>query len=90
MTIKQYFKKGGVWNFECDIKYPYRFMNVDICFLNDQKMEDETQFSISASAYSKTELDDLFKDFVKENKIKNPVVLSITVVQVAETMEKLD
>ena len=36
------------------------------------------------------ELDDLFMDFVKENKIKNPIVLSVTVVQVAETMDELD
>ena len=56
MTIKQYFKNGGAWNFECDTKGPYRFMNVDVSFLNDQKMEDEIQFSISASAYSKSQL----------------------------------
>ena len=86
MTIKEYIKKNG-WQVECETK-PCRYMNVDVNFLNNEKAEDETQFSIRA--YDADELDQLFNDFCKENGFKKNSVTCVTIVQMAETMEELD
>ena len=94
MTVKQYFKNGGTWNIECDLISPYRVMSVDIDFEypaeKGEIKEDETQFDIST--YDENELNDLFKDFLKENKIKikDVTIRSVTVVQVAVKMDDLD
>ena len=63
-------------------------MNVDISFLNNEKAEDETQFSIRA--YDVEELDQLFNDFCKENGFNRNTVTCIAIVQMAETMDELD
>lgn len=94
MTIKQFFKNDGAWSIECDLATSYRVMSVDIDFeYPDEEgeiKEDETQFDISA--YDENELNDLFKDFLKENKIriKDVTIRSVTVVQVAKTIDDLD
>ena len=93
MTVKQYFKNGGVWNFECDLISPYRVMAVDVDFeYPDEEgeiKEDETQFDINA--YDENELNDLFKDFLKENKIKikDVIIRSVTIIQVAKSIKDL-
>ena len=94
MTIKQFFKNDGDWNVECNLISPYRVMTVDIDFeYPDEKGEivlDETQFDINA--YDENELNELFKEFLKENniKIKDLVIRSVTVVQVAKSIDELD
>ena len=86
ITIKECIKKNG-WQYECETK-PCRYMNVDISFLNNEKAEDETQFSIRA--YDVEELNQLFNDFCKENGFKKNTVTCIAIVQMAETMDELD
>lgn len=86
MTIKEYIKKNG-WQVECETK-PCRYMNVDVSFLNNEKVEDETQFSIRA--YDSDELNQLFANFCKENGFKRNTVTCVTIVQMAETMDELD
>ena len=86
MTIKEYIKKSD-WQYECETK-PCRYMNVDVNFLNNEKAEDETQFSIRA--YDVEELDQLFNDFCKENGFNRNTVTCIAIVQMAETMDELD
>lgn len=86
MTSKEYIKKNG-WQVDCETK-PCRYMNVDVNFLNNEKAEDETQFSIRA--YDVEELDQLFNDFCKENGFKKNTVTCVTIVQMAETMDELD
>lgn len=86
MTIKEYIKKNG-WQVECETK-PCRYMNVDVSFLSNEKVEDETQFSIRA--YDSDELNQLFANFCKENGFKQNTVTCVTIVQMAETMDELD
>lgn len=86
MTIKEYIKKNG-WQVECETK-PCRYINVDVNFLNNEKAEDETQFSIRA--YDVEELDQLFNDFCKENGFNRNTVTCVTIVQMAETMGELN
>ena len=86
MTIKEYIIKNG-WQYECETK-PCRYMNVDVNFLNNEKSEDETQFSIRA--YDVEELDQLFNDFCKENGFNRNTVTCVTIVQMAETMGELN
>lgn len=86
MTSKEYIKKNG-WQVDCETK-PCRYMNVDVNFLNNEKAEDETQFSIRA--YDVEELDQLFNDFCKENGLKKNTVTCVTIVQMAETMDELN
>lgn len=88
MTIKQYFANGGKWNIQCNTNVPYKVMSVNIGFLNDKKMEDETQFDIRA--YDINELDALFQDFCNDNHFPSDTVLYVNVVQVAETQEDLN
>lgn len=87
MTVKQYFRNGGKWNIQCNTDTPYRVMSVNVGFLNDRKMEDETQFDIKA--YDVIELDKLFREFCKDNGFPTDTVTYIDVVRVAETMEEL-
>ena len=87
MTISQYFKNGGKWIINCDTHVTDRFMTVNVGFLNNSKLEDETQISISA--YNINELNTLFTDFCKENKFTSTAILYISVVQTAETMKEL-
>lgn len=86
MTIKQYMKENG-WQVACASK-PCRYMNVDINFLNNSKLEDETQFSIRA--YDIDDLAELFEAFCKENGFKKNTVTSVTIVQMADTRDELD
>ena len=88
MTVKQYFRNGGKWNIQCDTDITYRFMTVNVGFLNDRKMEDETQFDIRA--YDADELSSLFHDFCMEHDLAENTVTYVEVVHVAETMEVLE
>lgn len=86
-TISQYFSRGGKWNVECDTSIPYRFMDVQISFLDANGNDDEVEFSIKS--YDKRDLCSLYKDFCKENQLPLNTVKYIAVVRVAETMEDL-
>ena len=61
------------------------YWNVNIDFLNNNKMEDQTQFDIKPSSFDYgigkcIELVELWKEFCKENSIKQNSVLSISIV----------
>lgn len=81
MTVKQAFKKlQSEKSFLC--RTPYNAM-FDINFLNDSKMEDEVQFTITGTRSLNeicNELSELFSEFCKENNFKNNTVTSITYV----------
>lgn len=85
MTIRQIIKKYG-WQMKCDVK-PGRFMSVGIGFMNEKGKEDETQMDINA--YDEQELSELFADFCRENQLLDDTVTYITIVQIADTMDKL-
>lgn len=85
MTIKEYIRKKG-WQRECDSKV-CRAMSVDIGFLNDKRQHDETQFDIRA--YDVDELSQLFSEFCNENGFRKNTVTNITIVKMADKMEKL-
>ena len=85
-TIRGYFREGGKWHVVCDTSIPYRFMNVDVCFMN-KGLEDETQFSIKA--YNTRELEECFQEFCKENDLPTNCVYGIHVVEVAEEKDLL-
>lgn len=85
MTIRQFIKKQG-WQMKCDAKAG-RFMSVDIGFMHVNGQEDETQMDINA--YDEQELSELFADFCRENQLPDDTVTYITIVQIADTMDKL-
>lgn len=85
-TINQIIDKKG-WNFEVDAPV-FRYMNVQIGFINAEGYEDEVEFSIKA--YDLKDLNDLFNIFCKENHIKRKCVFSVTVSQVANRMQDLN
>lgn len=86
MTVKELIHKKG-WTIECETR-PCRWMEVIISFINPQKMEEETSFDIHA--YDVDELNNLFKDFCKENEFPFNTVTSITIVAMANTYEELE
>lgn len=75
------------WSIECDMSVPYRAMTVQIGFSHDKNESDETEFCIKA--WDKEELAGLFDTFCKEERCKNVVINSISIVRVATTMDKL-
>lgn len=85
MTIKQCIKKCG-WQQECTSTV-CRVMSVDVDFVNSDGKEDETQFDIRA--YDEAELSELYAAFCEENKYPRNTVISVTVVQMADSMETL-
>lgn len=86
MTIKEFIKKKG-WNIECETK-PCRWMSVDVSFVNSEGIEDETNFDIKA--YKTNELEELFKNFAKENNYPVNTVYGVTITAMAETYEELE
>lgn len=62
-------------------------MSVDIGFCEDGK-EDEVEFDLE-QPYDEDELNTLFEEFCKENKIKVETIASVSVVDVAKTMDEL-
>lgn len=85
MTVKECIKKNG-WNVT---ENPKKAWNVDIGFINSEtEAEDETEFSICA--YNENELQELFEEFCKENKISSATVIYISVVQTADDFEDLN
>lgn len=86
MTIRKTIEEKG-WNIECNEMSCYRAMIVHVGFIDANGNDDETSFDIAA--YDVKELDTLYSDFCKENGLKRNTVTSISVVAVAESMEKL-
>lgn len=85
MTIKQCIRKNGI-NYEVDeIR---RYLAVDVDFIGEDGREDETQFDVSISNME-AELDELFKDFCRDEHIKRNTVTGISVVASADTPEEL-
>lgn len=75
MTIKQCIRRNGV-NYE--IGYIRQYLSVDVCFIGEDGREDETQFDVSASNME-AELDELFKDFCRDEHIKRNTVTGIVI-----------
>lgn len=89
MTIKNAVKKGKL-GAQLYYSTPLcRAMIVHVCFLNNEKQEDETSFDLMINKNAINELDELYTEFCKENDLKRNTVTSITVVATAETMEDL-
>lgn len=90
MTIKQITEKVGWINESRTDTTPndWRYMNVKVCFVNNEGKDDETEFSIRV--YDANELNNLFDDFCKENKYNRNSVSAIIITQVAPTMDILD
>ena len=85
MTVKECIKKNG-WNVQ---ENPQKAWNVDIGFINSEtELEDETEFSICA--YDEDDLQDLFEEFCKENKISSDTVIYVSVIQTANDFEELN
>lgn len=89
MTIKNAVKAGKIGAHLCYSTSLCRAMIVHVCFLNNEKQEDETSFDLMINKNAINELDELYTEFCKENDLKRNTVTSITVVATAETMEKL-
>lgn len=87
MTVHECLRKVG-WETDCDVLTGARSMVVDINFLNNNKVEDETEFLISA--YDANELSELFSNFCKENGFSKNSVLHCVVVAMAATREELE
>ena len=86
MTVKGFVESNG-WslNFNDSVG---KFWNIDIGFVNSEDgREDETEFSISA--YDLDELDDLFREFCKENSLDDDAVIYVNVVETAEDEDEL-
>lgn len=86
-TIKEYFSKGGRFQFSHCNPSGARWFTVDVDFSHEECEYDETQFDIRA--YDMLELDELFEGFVKENNFKNVQITSVTVVKCAPTEDGL-
>lgn len=89
MTIKEYVKKYGM---QMEVDHLKLYQSVDIDFINSEGMEDETQFDIANAATKSgiAELNDLFKQFCKENGFKTNTVTGITIVKSANTRKELE
>lgn len=86
MTIKQCLKRNG-WQDETTTFGMYRYMSVDINFLDFNNSEQETQFDITA--YDEDELEKLFCEFCDESHFPKNRVISITIVNKALLLEDL-
>ena len=65
---------------------------VDIDFMNDNKVTEETSFDVKnvKSPKAWAELDESFVDLCRASGIKNPVITSVTVTHSAKTQEELE
>lgn len=86
-TIKSFFDKGGDFEFEHCYPAGARWFTVNVAFSHEENECDETEFDIYA--YNVTELDSLFRDFVKENDFKDVDILAVVVVKCAPTHDGL-
>lgn len=89
MTIKNVVKAGKIGAQLCYSTSLCRAMIVHVCFLNNEKQEDETSFDLMINKNAINELDELYTEFCKENDLKRNTVTSITVVATAATMDDL-
>lgn len=63
----------------------YGYLNINIDFLNENKLEDQTQFDVEPALFDYglgkcPDLVDLWKDFCKENNFKQNSVIGIHIV----------
>ena len=90
MTIKQCLNKKGM-TVDCEVTL-HRCGEVCVYFYNtDEKRDDSTCFDIVVPLGKKGEndLDELFKEFCKENNIPRNTVDEIHLTCVAESMDEL-
>ena len=91
MNIKQFLKKNG-YETECDVD-PYTvWVEVIVAFTNSSTgADDETSFDVQHpfTENGKNELSDLFRDFCKEEGIKNNTVTGIVITNTAQTYNEL-
>lgn len=85
MTIRGVIKKHG-WSVAVD--HLRRFQSVDITFINRNDHLDETQFDIdnACTAAGVKTLDELYRQFCQEEKIRPDTVLTVTVSASADAM----
>jgi hypothetical protein len=74
MTIKEAFKRRQIEYWGVAYKPTY-----DINFINNGQI-DSTQFTVNSVSTAEKELTDFFKDFCKDNHLKENCVRSITLV----------
>lgn len=86
MTIVQFVHEKG-WQIECDA-FPCKWMSVNVSFVNANGVDDETSFDIHA--YDATELEELFRNFCKENGFPIDTVYNIVIVAMAESFQELE
>lgn len=84
MSVREFLEKNG-WG--RTVLKGHHYMTVCIQFLNDKKMEDETEFDISACDVD--ELEELFQNFCQENGFAVDTVTDVYVVRTAITLEEL-
>lgn len=90
MTIHECIKKKHGWVSEVgELK---RFQTVDICFINAEGKEDETEFDICGAGTNvgMTELEELYKNFCHEIAIKTNTVIGVYIVAAADTKKELE
>ena len=89
MTIKECIKKHGL---QMEVDELKRYQTVDVCFVNSDGQEDETEFNVRymGTKQGEQELTNLFKEFCKENGFKTNTVLSVTVVKNSDVFKELD
>lgn len=88
MNLREFLQKKG---FQINVASLGVWQAVDVCFINSEGWEDETQFDIQqfGTKSGNEELIRLFTDFCKENKYPTNTVINAVVVASARTYEEL-
>lgn len=89
MTLNECIKKRGL---QIEVGSLKVWQSVDVCFINSNGQEDETQFDVKhiGTKPGNDELEELFNTFCNENGFSNSTVQSITVVKSANSYEELE
>ncbi len=89
MTVREFLKKKGL---QINVDSLKVWQAVDICFINSDGREDETQFDVEhiGTKAGNEELIKLFSNFCAENGYKTNTVYNVVVVASARTYEELE
>ncbi len=90
MTILECIRSKGM-TIDCEVSL-HRCGEVEVCFYNtDDGRDDATSFDINdpLSKQGENELDELFREFCKENNLPRNTVDEIRLTCVAESMDEL-
>ena len=87
-SIENFLKTSG---FQMEVEELKVYQIVHVEFINAYELEDETSFDIRqiGTKAGNQQLVELYKDFCKDNNMKDNNVLQITVVASADTKEDL-